>query len=240
MRKISQNRVIEAVIVILLVGILLTLFIPKFQDAQVTAKIARAKRDLDRIIQTVDIMQNDLEEEEFLSIHLFNDKLGHTQKKTIISTFDNHPKKVKLKPELETSFFKTLGEIPTQQLPLQFEQDWHNFPAMVDGKRVGYRHYGFKYEKNQFGKPRYMTLHYETDPETILAEHPKLPEPYHFAMVQYPPNVNTYRSMAHTAGPVLIREFQPIPAYDPSNGLLSHGILFQFTTTDEAVKTVSK
>ena len=53
--NLSHKHIAEAVIVILLLGILLAIFIPKFMDAQVSTKIAQAKIDLQRIIQKVDM-----------------------------------------------------------------------------------------------------------------------------------------------------------------------------------------
>jgi hypothetical protein len=77
-----------------------------------------------------------------------------------------------------------------------------------------------------------MKIQFDTDAETIRSNFSNIPEPFNFPMFHYPPNVNTYRSMAHTPGPILIRDNQPIPVYDPSNGLMSHGILFHYTTMD--------
>lgn len=77
----------EAIIVTLLVGILLTLFIPKFMDAQINVKITQAKSDLNRIINTVDILQQDLKDEELHSVHLFNDKLGYTRQSASFSVY---------------------------------------------------------------------------------------------------------------------------------------------------------
>lgn len=235
-----NKRWIEAIIVVLLISILLTLFIPKFQDAQITAKIAQAKRDLNNIIQTADILQQELKEEELYLVRFYNDKLGNTRQKALFYLLNqNHISRET--HEFQPLFLELLDALPVQQLPLDFDQDWHDFPWLENGKQVMYHQYGFQYEKLRFDTYHQLTIRKEpyefyispgfgkSSPDDIR----EILSTYTLPVIQYPPDVNTYRSMAHTAGPVLIRKLQPIPVYDPSNGLLSHGILFQFTTTDE-------
>lgn len=236
---LSHKHIAEAVIVILLIGILLAIFIPKFMDAQVTAKVAQAKRDLERITKTVDILQHDLVDKEICFVLLYNDKFGKTKNVAKLSAFQlkKQSRKMITKPELESPFIEVLGDVPVQELPIDMEQDWFYHPYLINGIRGEYHYYGFRYEKLQLNLAN-MRIHVEKTDQEMINERiliippnsmpPKKPD--FIPTLEYPYNIGDMRSIAHTPGPVLIKVDLPIPIYDPSNGVMSHGYILHYTT----------
>lgn len=216
---ILHKRWTEAIIVTLLVGILLTLFIPKFMGAQLTAKIAQAKIDTARVMNAVELLQQDFDTLVIYNVHFYNDIWGNTTEKVYFkNNLVNGTQKISdvNYEEMKQAFFNYLEEIPLQQFPVDNSQDSREttYHLSVEGKVIyddHVFHSGFVYEKSPYDyqAPGLMDVNLNDKFPSVTITHNK-------------------PDLVHTPGPVLLPVRPRNVVYNPTNGMISHGFIVHY------------
>jgi hypothetical protein len=212
----KKKRIIELAVASVLLIILLTLFIPKFMDAQVTAKIAQAKMDIERIMKAVNLLQQDMDNVMNYQVNLYNDVLGDTTQKVYFQqrVIDETQMTTSMEyAEMKRLFFEYLGDIPVQQLPVDLSQDaiemtYHkSFGSQIIYDDYVY-HSGFTFEKSPYDyqAPGFMDINLNNKFPSITIPHNK-------------------PDLVYTPGPVLLPLRPRQVVYTPTNGMMSHGYI---------------